>query len=102
MAKCGWVLCALHIVKRDAAEGIGGGAGICSGAGFINGCPGEGTRLASQRLGKDDLAEAVVVEVFRNDQCLREAHQHAFVALGDAGIGKGNVTSVGVTEPVPH
>ena len=75
------VLCALRIVKRDAAQGIGGGAGIGRRARLVNGRAGEGAGLASQRQGQHDLAEAVVVEVFGNHQRLREAHQHAFVPL---------------------
>ena len=62
---------------------LASGAGIRRSARLVNGCAGEGTCLAIQWQGKDDLAEAVIVEVFGNDQRLREAHQHAFVAFGD-------------------
>ena len=68
MAQTLEVLCAVGIMQGDAAQAVGKGAGVPAHAWLIDGGPGKGTRLASQRLGQDDLAEAVIVEVFCNDQ----------------------------------
>jgi len=63
----------VHAVGHDLArtallQGIGGGAGIGCGTGLINGCTSEGAGFASQRLGQNDFAKAVIVEIFCNDQ----------------------------------
>ena len=84
----GWVLSALRIIERDTAERVGSRSGICRRAWLVDRCPCEGTGLPIERQSQDDLTEAVIVEVFSNDQRLREADQHAFVTFREINIGK--------------
>ena len=103
VAQHGGVLGALRVVQGDAAQAVGQGAGVGRGARLVDGGAGEGAGFAVERQCKHDLAEAVVVEVFGDDQRLREAHQHALVAFRIVGAcAKGIVTSVAVTLPVPQ
>ncbi len=81
MAESAGVLRAKPIVQGDAAQVIRRDARQSRSTGRVNRSPSERTSLAGQRQGDHHLAEAVIVEIFRDHQVLREADMHAFVTL---------------------
>ena len=79
------VLGAEPVVERDPAQAVRERAGVRRRARLVDRGRRERPRLAVERQREHDLAEAVVVEVLGDDERLREAHEHALVALGNVG-----------------
>ena len=97
------VLGALDVVERDPAQAVRGGPRVRRprrarrSPSRVN-----GRGLAVERQREDDLAEAVVVEVLGDDERLREADEHALVALGIRRRGERHGHVGGVDLPVPQ